>query len=177
MSKHGEKQTKDTTALAHSVRFYRIKLVRDEGFGMCQEQAPCIVDNLMRTINGPAISDSSVLYGIARDLFHELDREHFIIVGLDAKHRIIGGNLVAIGSLSAAIVHPREVFKFAVAMNAAALILLHNHPSGDPDPSPEDHELTKRLADGGELLGIRVLDHLIMGDDRYYSFADQGRMQ
>jgi DNA repair protein RadC len=73
-------------------------------------------------------------------------------------------------------VHPREVFAFAVRESAAAVIFLHNHPSGDPTPSPEDRRLTDRLATAGKLLGIRVLDHVIIGDSRYVSFADEGWM-
>jgi DNA repair protein RadC len=81
--------------------------------------------------------------------------------------------VVAIGSLTAALVHAREVFKPAVLANAAAVILAHNHPSGDPEPSREDRELTERLVKAGRLLGITVLDHVIVGEERFYSFADQ----
>ena len=78
------------------------------------------------------------------------------------------------GSLTVSIVHPREVFTLAVKESAAAVIFLHNHPSGDPTPSQEDRALTARLVSAGEVLGIRVLDHLVVGDGRYVSFADQG---
>ncbi len=111
---------------------------------------------------------------LLRPLFDGLDREHFLICGLDAKHAVIGINVVSIGSLSLAIVHPREVFKPMILMNAAACLCAHNHPSGDITPSAEDRVLTKRLREVAELLGIPLLDHLILGDDRYYSFADQG---
>src|SRR5262249_32765455 len=97
-----------------------------------------------------------------------------VLVLLNAKHRPIGLNTVSVGSLTASIVHGREVFKPAIAGNAAAVILAHNHPSGDPSPSTEDVELTKRLRDAGELLGIRVLDHVIVGDGKHYSFVDAG---
>lgn len=173
MSEHIEKRAKALTTSRYSLSFYKLQLVRDEGFGMCQEHAVSVVDDILKNCQSPAISNSSILHGLVRHVFHKLDREHFVIVGLDAKHRIIGGSLVAIGSLTAAIIHPREIFKTAIAMNAAALILLHNHPSGDTTPSPEDHQLTKRLVDCGELLGIQILDHLVLGDDRYYSFADE----
>ena len=106
--------------------------------------------------------------------FHGLDREQFIVCGLDAKHHIIGLNVVSTGSLTLAIVHPREVFKPLILMNAAALICAHNHPSGDPTPSAEDRVLTTRLKQAGELLGITLLDHIVLGDGRHYSFADQG---
>ena len=93
---------------------------------------------------------------------------------LNAKHRPIGLNTVSVGSLTASTAHPREVFKPALTGNAAAVIVAHNHPSGDPAPSAEDVQLTKRLRDAGELLGIRVLDHVILGDGKYYSFVDAG---
>ena len=112
---------------------------------------------------------------VLRPLFAGLDREQFLVCGLDAKHAIIGVNIVSIGSLTLAIVHPREVFKPLILMNAAGWICAHNHPSGgDPTPSHEDRVLTSRLRQGADLLGITLLDHLILTDERYYSFADQG---
>jgi DNA repair protein RadC len=111
---------------------------------------------------------------ILRPLFADVDREQFLVCGLDAKHAIIGVNVVSIGSLTLSIVHPREVFKPLILMNAAAWICAHNHPSGDPTPSQEDRVLTSRLRQGADLLGIGLLDHLILTDARYYSFADQG---
>ena len=111
---------------------------------------------------------------ILRPLFAGLDREQFLVCGLDAKHCVIGVNVVSIGSLTLAIVHPREVFKPLILMNAAAWICAHNHPSGNPAPSPEDRVLTSRLRQGADLLGISLLDHLILTDQGCYSFADQG---
>ncbi len=105
-----------------------------------------------------------------------VDREHFVILMLDRKNKIIGINTVSIGSLTASIVHPREVFKPAILANAAAIVCGHNHPSGAPSPSKEDRALTTRLVEAGKLLGIQVLDHIIIGDDRYYSFADEGAL-
>lgn len=118
------------------------------------------------------ISDSQKAHRFLAPLFDGLDREHFIVVGLDAKHAVIGINTVSIGSVTLSIVHPREVFKPAILMNASAVLLAHNHPSGDSTPSQEDRALTRRLKEGGELLGIAVLDHVVLGDGRYYSFAD-----
>jgi DNA repair protein RadC len=103
-----------------------------------------------------------------------VDREHFVILMLDRKNQIIGINTVSIGSLTASVVHPREVYKPAILSNCAALVLAHNHPSGDPHPSQEDRALTARLVEAGKLLGISVLDHVILGDKRYFSFADEG---
>lgn len=111
---------------------------------------------------------------ILQTLFAGLDREQFLICGLDAKHGLIGINIVSTGSLTLAIVHPREVFKPLILMNAGAWLCAHNHPSGDITPSLEDRVLTKRLREASELFGIPLLDHLILADERYYSFADQG---
>ncbi|CAM3817959.1 RadC family protein [Marinicrinis lubricantis] len=103
-----------------------------------------------------------------------LDREHFVCLYLNTKGRVIGRETVSIGTLNAAIVHPREVFKGAIRRGAASVIFAHNHPSGVPSPSAEDISLTERLAEGGELLGIEVLDHIIIGGNDYYSFKEQG---
>jgi len=118
-----------------------------------------------------ASTDAAALF---RPCFEGLDREHFVVCGLDAKHHVIGINVVSIGSLSLSIVHPREVFKALILMNAGAWLCAHNHPSGDVTPSQEDRVLTKRLREAGELLGITLLDHLILGHERHYSFADEG---
>lgn len=120
------------------------------------------------------VRDSSTAATLFRPCFEGLDREHFVVCGLDAKHRVIGINVVSVGSLSLSIVHPREVFKPLIVMNAAAWLCAHNHPSGDITPSPEDRLLTKRLREAGELLGIALLDHLILGEARHFSFADEG---
>jgi DNA repair protein RadC len=102
--------------------------------------------------------------------------EQFGILLLDTKHRILRTVIVSIGTLDTALVHPREVFREAVAGAAAALVLFHNHPSGDPAPSTDDLELTGRLVMAGRLMGIDVLDHVILGDGRYCSFKETGRL-
>jgi DNA repair protein RadC len=107
-------------------------------------------------------------------LMRGLRREVFMAVLLDGKNAIIRDIMVSVGSLTLSIVHPREAFVPAVRESAAAVIFVHNHPSGDPEASPEDRSLTKRLVSVGEVMGIRVLDHVIIGDGRYTSFADQG---
>jgi len=101
-------------------------------------------------------------------------KEVFIALHLDSKNRLLCLDHVSVGSLNASVVHPREVFKSVLLSSAAAVILLHNHPSGDPTPSREDLELTGRLREAGELLGIRVLDHVIIGSGCYVSLADRG---
>lgn len=102
-----------------------------------------------------------------------LDREHFWVLLLNGKNTVIGLNLVAVGSLTAALVHPREVYVAAILGKAASIVLVHNHPSGDPAPSSEDLALTRRLREVGDLVGIRVLDHIVLGDGgAYRSLAD-----
>jgi DNA repair protein RadC len=96
-------------------------------------------------------------------------KEHFLVLCLDTRNRLIASRLVSVGSLDTSIVHPREVFKEAVSACAASVIFAHNHPSGDPEPSKEDVELTKRLAKAGEIMGIDVLDHIIVCDRSYLS--------
>ena len=99
--------------------------------------------------------------------------EVFVAVLLDVKHRPVREERVSVGVLDGSLVHPREVFAAAVRERAAALILVHNHPSGDPAPSPEDREVTRRLRTAGEILGIPVLDHVIVGDGAFFSFREE----
>ncbi len=96
-------------------------------------------------------------------------KEHFLVMLLDTRNRLIRVSTVSTGCLDSSIVHPREVFKEAVSASAASVIFVHNHPSGDPEPSPDDIELTRRLVDAGRLLGILVLDHVIVGDGNFLS--------
>jgi DNA repair protein RadC len=102
--------------------------------------------------------------------------EQFGIVLLDTKHRLLQIKLVSTGSLDSTVAHPREVFREAIAGRAAAIVLFHNHPSGDPRPSEDDLALTAQLVDAGQVVGIDVLDHLILADQRYYSFMEAGQL-
>jgi len=111
---------------------------------------------------------------LVMDEMRLLDREHFVILMLNTKHAVIAKKVVSIGHLSASLVHPRELFKDVIKKSSAAIILIHNHPSGDPTPSEDDIKITKRLCEAGKLLGITVLDHLIVGDQRYVSLREQG---
>ena len=101
-------------------------------------------------------------------------REHFLAVLLSTKNHVLKTAVISIGSLNASIVHPRELFREAINARAAAVILVHNHPSGDPSPSPEDAALTRKLAEAGKLLDIPVLDHIILGDGKYISLKEKG---
>lgn len=103
-----------------------------------------------------------------------LDQEQFRIALLNVKNQVMAVETVSVGGLSSSPVHPREIFKRAIKRSAAAIILAHNHPSGDPTPSREDIEVTRRLKDAGTLLGIEVLDHIVIGDNRYVSFRERG---
>lgn len=103
-----------------------------------------------------------------------LNQEHFRIVLLDTKNQITSIETVTIGTLNASLVHPREVFRIAINKSSSSIIVVHNHPSGDPSPSEEDKRITNRLIDAGEIIGIKVLDHLIIGYDNYVSFKEIG---
>jgi len=101
-------------------------------------------------------------------------REHFLVILLDTRGQLIKISEISIGSLDSSIVHPREVFKEALSASAASVIFVHNHPSGDPEPSEDDIKLTERLANAGEVMGIDVLDHVIIGDEKYLSLKREG---
>ncbi len=110
---------------------------------------------------------------VVRDSARGSRRESLFAVLLDARHRLLSLHVVSTGGIDAAPVHPREVFSPAIRDGAAAVVVAHNHPSGDPAPSVEDRLVTDRLRDAGRLLGIELLDHLVVGAERYYSFADE----
>ncbi|WP_285765865.1 DNA repair protein RadC [Peribacillus sp. SI8-4] len=103
-----------------------------------------------------------------------LSQEHFVCLYLNTKNQVLQKTTIFIGSLNASIVHPREVFKEAFKRSAASIICLHNHPSGDPTPSREDIEVTKRLVECGRIIGIEVLDHIIIGEHKYVSLKEKG---
>lgn len=103
-----------------------------------------------------------------------LDREEVWVLLLDIKHRVLGTHVVSVGHLSGAPVHPRELFKEAIRRSAAAVVVVHNHPSGDPTPSPDDLALTRRLCQVGEVVGIELLDHVILGDNTHVSLRELG---
>lgn len=105
-----------------------------------------------------------------------LQKEHFVCLFLNTKNHVIGQETLSMGSLNASIVHPREVFRAAIKCSSASIICAHNHPSGDPTPSPEDISLTSRLLQAGEIIGIDVLDHLIIGDSSFVSLKEKGYM-
>lgn len=110
-----------------------------------------------------------------RFLLADKDREYFMILILNTKNEVVGIHTVSIGNVRETIVHPREVFKAAILANATGIICAHNHPSGHPEPSDEDHQVTDRLIQAGDIIGILVMDHLVIGrDGAYYSFREAG---
>lgn len=113
-------------------------------------------------------------YAMPRFRFEQ--KEHFAVMLLNTKNHIMGLTEISVGSLSASIVHPREVFQAALRHAAAALILIHNHPSGDPSPSREDIQVTQRLVKAGKIMDIPVLDHVILGDNRFVSLKERGML-
>ena len=152
-----------TTKPKQAVPIYRVSLVRESRLHCYHKQ----------------IRSSADAGTLLHSYLADVDREHFVVLMLDQKNKIIGINTVSVGSLTASVVHSREVFEPAILSNAAAIILAHNHPSGAPQPSQEDRVLTVRLVAAGKLLGISVLDHVIIGDgtSAYFSFADEGLLE
>lgn len=122
------------------------------------------------------IFEPESLANIIRDILPDNTQEHFIVINLDASNTITSYTVATTGLVNSSQVHPREVFKTAVLSNAVAIIIAHNHPSGNNSPSKEDDEVTERLKDCGKLLGIKVLDHIIVTEESHYSYQYFGKM-
>ncbi len=122
----------------------------------------------------PVIKFPGDVYNLLKERIRYWDREHFMAIFLNTKHHVIAVETVSVGSLSSSLVHPRELFKNSIKRSAAALILVHNHPSGDPTPSREDIEITRRLVEAGNIIGIQVLDHVIVGENGFVSLKEHG---
>jgi len=120
-----------------------------------------------------ALRHAGDVVGLLRTFLADDPRERFAVVYLDGRHRPIAVHDATTGTAGQCPVHPREVFGPAVALSATAIVVAHNHPSGDPTPSAEDRAVTERLRAAGELLGIELLDHVVVGDERYFSFAEE----
>ena len=151
---------KEETVKMYQVPVYKVALVRESS-----------QSSVVKSIKKP-----QDVYEIAKDYLAGVDREHFVVMMLDTKNKIIGINTVAIGVLSSCPVHPREVFKPAILCNSAGIVLVHLHPSGDPTPSQDDMLLTNRLKAAGELLGIPVMDHVILGEGTFVSLKERGQV-
>jgi len=128
------------------------------------------------TVEKPKISSPEDVYRRLFPRMREQKKEMFIELCLDTKNQILKEEVISVGSLNANVVHPREVFKLALTESAAHIIVAHNHPSGDPTPSREDIEITKKLVETGNIMGITVLDHVIIGDGRHFSLKEAGHI-
>ncbi|MEF2246455.1 JAB domain-containing protein [Paenibacillus sp. IITD108] len=145
-----------------TINLYKVKQVKEKGARYDLES---------KIIRSP--QDAYNIITTVLDLENEAV-EHFGILTLNTKNAIAGVHVISIGTLNTTLVHPREVFKSAILNNAASLVCFHNHPSGCPSPSPEDINLTKKLIEAGSIIGIDVLDHIIVGDDRFTSLKEDG---
>ena len=120
------------------------------------------------------IKDPEAVVKAIRASVKDKAKEHFKLILLNPRNKIIGISTISVGTLNASLVHPREVFKDAIVHSAASVVLAHNHPSGDPEPSEDDLKITKKLVESGKILGIEVIDHIIIGKNDYYSFRAKG---
>ena len=145
--------------LPPSLQLYRLNLIR-EG------------ELVYETVSHPEEAHTAV-QSITKTMLGGLDREAGIVIALDSRNRPIGGHVVSVGTLSSSLVHPREVFKFGILANAASLIFAHNHPSGDPSPSQDDIDMSRRLVRAGQIIGIEVIDSLITGHDTFLSLKER----
>lgn len=156
------------------------QVAAEPGVGLVRAAALAAAFGLARRLGearfrpGSPVRSGGDVARIVRDSSRGSRRESFFALLLDARHRLLSMHTVSTGSVDATPVHPREVFSPAIRDGAAAVVVAHNHPSGDPTPSAEDRAVTERLRSAGALVGIELLDHLVVGAERYYSFAEEG---
>ncbi len=155
------------------------ELVKIKGVGICKATQILAAVELGRRISTHRgeekikINSPKIVLNLLMEEMRYLKREHFKTIILDTKNQIISIENISIGNLNQSIVHPREVFNLAIKKSANSIILVHNHPSGDPTPSLEDVNVTNRLVEAGNIIGIKVLDHIIIGDNKYISFKEK----
>lgn len=157
------------------------ELIQVKGIGLGKARQLTSLLRLAKVLTTPVYDRSIVrspgdVFELLETEFRHLQNEHFVCLFLNTKNHLIFKEVISIGSLNSAIVHPREVFRAAIKRSSASLICAHNHPSGDPEPSIEDVSLTKRLIAAGEIIGIEVLDHVIIGGNRYHSLKEHGQI-
>jgi len=140
------------------VQIVNVKLVREKSISYSADK----------------ITTPSQAVELAKNFLQDCDREHCIAMFLDVRLKITAIHTIGIGTLESLLLHPREVFKAAILSNASGMIIAHNHPSGDPEPSKNDINITKRLVEAGQILGINIIDHIIVGDESYTSFREEG---
>jgi len=157
------------------------ELSKVKGIGIAKASQIKAAFELSRRLEGypeagdkPIVKTPEDVAGLVKGRLRGKKREHFLALLLDTRNQLIKVSEISIGSMDTSIVHPREVFKEAISASAASVIFVHNHPSGDPTASEDDIKLTKRLAEAGEIVGIDVLDHIIIGDKKYLSLKREG---
>ena len=133
--------------------------------------------NMRECVDNFSFGSPKSVADIFMNILRDEMKEHFYVLLLDTKNKIISWDEISKGDLNSSIVHPREVYKYALKFGANSIICLHNHPSGDPTPSPQDIDITKRLEEVGDLVGIRLLDHIIIGYNKYISLKEKGLMR
>lgn len=169
----------DSRGLSHLAEVSLEELTAIKGIGNCKAAQILATIEIGKRINRwgahekTKVNSPIILVNLLMDEMRFLKQEHFNIAILDTKNQIIAIENISIGTLNASIVHPRDVFNVAIKRSANSIILIHNHPSGDPQPSNEDINITHRLVEVGDLLGIKVLDHVIIGDNKYISFKEK----
>jgi len=173
LSEYNLKQL-STTSLDQLTRIHGIKESKAAQIAACFEIARRLESFIEE--EKPKINSPEDVYRRIYPRMREQKKENFIELCLDTKNQIIKEETISVGSLNANIVHPREVFKTALAVSAAHIIVTHNHPSGDPSPSREDIEITRKLVETGKIIGINVLDHVIIGDGRHFSMKEAGHI-
>jgi DNA repair protein RadC len=146
-----------------SINLYTLKMIKEK-------EVLYVTDNLITSPQG-VFDLVEKVYELSSEAV-----EKFGIITLNTKNKVVGMHIISVGTLNAGLVHPREVYKTALCNNAASIIAFHNHPSGDPTCSPEDIEVTKRLVEAGQILGIQLLDHIIIGEGNFYSLKERGHM-
>jgi len=143
-----------------------------------QQIARSILEVLANIVSGytpDKISKPQDVYQLSLDLVSK-EQEHFVVYCLNSKHHVINRKTIFVGSLNSTVVHPREVFRAAIENSSASIICVHNHPSGDPTPSPEDISVTQRLCEAGEIIGIELIDHVIVGRTGWFSLKANGHI-
>lgn len=169
----------DEKGLSHLSNISLVELTKIKGIGACKASQILASIEIGKRINRWSaeekikVTSPEVLVNLVSDKMRFLNKEHFDIAILDTKNQILAIENISIGTLNASIVHPRDVFYAAINRSANSIILIHNHPSGDPYPSSEDINITQRLVEAGDLIGIKVLDHIIIGDNRHVSFKEK----
>jgi len=153
-----------------SAKIAEIKAAFELGKRLMQSRSDAALPN-------PSFRNSREVYDYYRPRFYGMKKEKVLCALLDTKNKVFKEIAVSDGTLTSSLVHPREVFRYAIKEAAASVLLIHNHPSGDPNPSSDDIHITKRLVETGKLIGINVLDHIIISDGKYISLLEQGYVQ